>query len=85
MNHDLRMKGFLDALVRALAAEPSHAEVRLVDGRRATRFEIHLPAGERGQLIGKEGSTIRAIRTLAAISAHRHRRRFEVEVAGPGE
>ena len=24
-------------------------------------------------------------RTLAAISAHRHRRRFEVEIAGPGE
>lgn len=85
MNQDLRMKAFLEQLVKALAAHPEQGEVRLLDGRRATRFEIHLPAGERGPLIGKEGSTIKAIRTLAAISAHRHRRRFEVEIAGPGE
>jgi len=82
VNHDLRMKQFLEELVKALAARPESAEVQLVDGRRATRFEIRLPAEERGQLIGKEGMTIRAIRTLAAISAHKHRRRFEVEVPG---
>ncbi len=80
MNDDARMKAFLEQVVRALCQHPEQAEVAVVDGRRATRFEIRLPEGERGQVIGKDGMTIRAIRTLAAISAHRHRRRFEVEL-----
>ncbi|NJN63931.1 MAG: KH domain-containing protein [Acidobacteria bacterium] len=82
MNHDARMKGFLEALARALVTHPEQAQVKIVDGRRATTFEIHVASTDRGQLIGKEGMTIRAIRTLADVSAHRHRRRFEVEIPG---
>ncbi len=82
MNHDARMKAFLTDVVRALVPHPDQVEVALVDGRRATRFEIRAPEEDRGQVIGKDGMTIRSIRTLAAISAHRHRRRFEVELPG---
>lgn len=76
------MKGFLDALARGLVEHPEQVEVSVHDGRRATRFEIHVPEEDRGQLIGKEGITVRSIRTLAEISAHRNRRRFEIEIPG---
>ncbi len=82
MNQDARMQAFLDALGRSLVGHPDQVEVSVTDGRRATRFEIHVPAEDRGQLIGKEGMTVRSIRTLAAISAHRNRRRFEIEIPG---
>ncbi len=82
MNDDARMQLFLTQVVRALVARPDEASVGVMDGRRATRFEIRTVDEDRGQVIGKDGMTIRAIRTLAAISAHRRRRRFEVELPG---
>ena len=82
MNDDARMQLFLAQVVRALVARPDEASVSVMDGRRATRFEIRTVDEDRGQVIGKDGMTIRAIRTLAAISAHRRRRRFEVELPG---
>ena len=82
MSQDSRMKGFLEVLARAMVSHPDQVDVSVHDGRRATRFEIRVPAEDRGQLIGKEGMTVRSIRTLAAISAHRNRRRFEIEIPG---
>ena len=82
MNDDARMQAFLAQLVRALVEHPDQAAVSVLDGRRATRFEIQTALEDRGQVIGKDGATIRSIRTLAAISAHRRRRRFEVELPG---
>ncbi len=82
MNHDARMQAFLEALVKGLVAHPDEVRVDVVDGRRATTFELHVSAEDRGQLIGKEGLTIRALRALAQLSGHRHRRRFEVEIPG---
>ncbi len=80
MNLDARMRAFLETVISALVSNPEAAKVEMVDGRRATRFLLRVDAQDRGQVIGKEGLTIRAIRTLAEISAHRHRRRFEVEI-----
>lgn len=80
MNLDARMRAFLETVIRALVSSPDAARVEVLDGRRATRFLLHVDPKDRGQVIGKEGLTIRAIRTLAEISAHRHRRRFEVEI-----
>ncbi len=80
MSLDARMKRFLERVAAALAGADEEIEIRLEDGRRATRFELHVPKSARGQLIGREGITIRSIRTLASISAHKHRRRFEVEI-----
>lgn len=82
MSDDARMKAFLEQVVRGLVQHPEQANVAVTDGRRATRFEIRTPEEDRGQVIGKDGMTIRSIRTLVAISAHRHRRRFEVELPG---
>ncbi len=82
MSLDDRMKAFLESVARSLVSRPEQVEVSIHDGRRATRFEIHVPEEDRGQLIGKEGMTVRSLRTLAAISAHRNRRRFEVEIPG---
>lgn len=80
MNDDARMKAFLGQVVKALVAHPDLVEIALLDGRRATRFEIRTPAEDRGQVIGKDGMTIRSLRVLAEIAAHKHRRRFEIEL-----
>ncbi len=82
MNDDARMKAFLEQVVRALVQHPDEVSVAVADGRRGTRFEIRTSGEDRGQVIGKDGMTIRSIRTLAAISGQRNRRRIEVELPG---
>jgi hypothetical protein len=77
---DERLRRFLDQVSRALVRSPEDVRVEVHDGRRATRFTVHVADEDRGQLIGKEGMTVRSLRTLAAISGHRKRRRFEIEI-----
>lgn len=80
MKDDNRIRTLIEQVVAVLVSNPGEASVQLVDGRRATRFEIRTCSEDRGQVIGKDGATIRSLRTLVAISAHKHRRRFEVEL-----
>jgi len=82
MGDDARIQAFLREVARRLVESPDEVDVIVRDGRRATRFEIEVAESDRGQLIGKEGMTIRSIRTLAAISGQRNRRRFEIEIPG---
>lgn len=82
MSDDARIQAFLGEVARRLVDNPDRVEVTVRDGRRATRFEIDVAESDRGQLIGKEGMTIRSIRTLAGISGQRNRRRFEIEIPG---
>lgn len=80
MHDDERMQQFLEGVARALVKNKDDVEVEVHDGRRATRFTIRVPDEDRGQLIGKDGMTVRSLRALAAISGHRKRRRFEIEI-----
>lgn len=82
MTLDERLQKLLAEVARALVDNPDAVKVHVRDGRRATRFDIEVDAKDRGQLIGREGMTIRSLRTLASVCATRHRRRFEVEVPG---
>lgn len=80
MNDDERLRRFLEKVARALVKRPDDVQVEVHDGRRATRFTVKVADDDRGQLIGKEGMTVRSLRTLASISGHRKRRRFEIEI-----
>jgi predicted RNA-binding protein YlqC (UPF0109 family) len=70
----------LERVTTALVGHDDGVEVAVEDGRRSTRFELKVPREDRGQLIGKEGITIRSLRTLVSICARKHRRRFDVEI-----
>jgi predicted RNA-binding protein YlqC (UPF0109 family) len=80
MNQDAQLRAWVEGVSRRLISDPSSLSVSVTDGRRATRFEIHLPESERGQLIGREGVTIRSLRDAVEISARKFHRRFEVEI-----
>jgi hypothetical protein len=80
VNDDDRLQQFLEQVARVLVKQPDEVRVEVHDGRRATRFTVHVADEDRGQLIGKEGMTVRSLRTLASISGHRKRRRFEIEI-----
>jgi predicted RNA-binding protein YlqC (UPF0109 family) len=53
-------------------------EVREVDG--VTLLTIHAAADDRGRLIGREGATLEALRTLVRAAAGRRGERLRLEV-----
>jgi predicted RNA-binding protein YlqC (UPF0109 family) len=74
------MKGLVLFLIEGLIDAPDAARVREVGGERGQVVEVSVAPGDRGRLIGKEGRTIRAIRSLVSAAASRDGRRVMVEV-----
>lgn len=77
------MKAFIEYVVKALVDHPEQVEVREVDGDRVVIFEVRLHPDDVGKVIGKNGRTITAIRTLLTSAAGKHNKRAMLEIIEP--
>ena len=81
MSSDLDQLQELVAFVaRSLVDEPDAVEVNVVDGDRAVVFELTVAPDDLGKVIGKDGRTARAIRTLLAATSAKLRKRAVLEI-----
>ncbi len=67
-------------IARALVDDPDAVEVEALDGDNAIVVELTVAKGDLGKVIGREGRTARAIRTLLAAASARHQRRAVLEI-----
>ena len=67
-------------MARALVDEPDSVEVQVVEEDRAWVFELTVAPDDLGKVIGKEGRTARAMRTLLSSMATRSRKRAILEI-----
>ena len=77
------MKAFIEYVVKALVDNPDQVDVREVDGERVVVFELRLNQKDIGKVIGKNGRTITAIRTLLTSAAAKHGKRAMLEIVEP--
>ena len=76
---------FVEAVARALADEPDLVRVVERDHRGTNLVELFMAPGDLGHVIGRQGRTAAAIRTLALVAAERAGQRVQVEFRdGPG-
>ena len=75
------MKSYLLYAVRGLVEHPRAVTIGEIAGAQTSVFEVRCHADDRGRLIGRNGRTIGALRTLAHASAQRHHRRAILELA----
>ena len=59
----------VEHLVRGIVANPDDVRVELVTGRRGRFVEVHVNPEDLGKVIGRQGRTARAIRTVTAAIA----------------
>lgn len=78
------MKAFIEYVVKALVDHPDEVNVKEVDGERVVVFELRLNPADVGKVIGKNGRTITAIRTLLTSAAAKQGRRAMLEIIEPG-
>lgn len=56
--------GRLASMIVWVAPNPEEVVFHILEGMGKVLVEIFIPPGDRGRVIGKEGSTIRSIRTI---------------------
>ena len=61
-----RASAVVEVVAKALAAHPDQVVVSETDRRGQRVVELTMPPGELGRVIGRQGRTAQAVRTLAA-------------------
>jgi predicted RNA-binding protein YlqC (UPF0109 family) len=74
------MREAIEMVVKALVDDAEAVEVREVEREGATRIEIHVAQPDMGKVIGKQGRTVRALRSLVYAAGLKHHRRFMLDV-----
>ena len=74
------MKEFLEFVVGQLVDQPAECVLRLTEQGDAKQFVLTLPRSEVGKVIGKQGHTINAIRSLLASTVSRQGGRVSFEI-----
>jgi predicted RNA-binding protein YlqC (UPF0109 family) len=70
----------VEVLAKALTDRPDEVRVEVSEHRGTTLVELFLGAGDTGRVIGRQGRTIAAIRTLAASAGEKDGKKVTVEV-----
>jgi predicted RNA-binding protein YlqC (UPF0109 family) len=74
------MKELLELIAKALVDNPDRVLVSELDGQQTTILELRVAQEDLGKVIGKQGRTARAIRTILSASGMKVRKRFHLEI-----
>jgi len=74
------MKEAVEKIVNALVDDKEAVEVSEETGDRATVIKLRVAAGDMGRVIGREGRTVKAIRSLLFVAGQKHGKRFVLDI-----
>jgi hypothetical protein len=74
------MKELVETIARALVDRPDEVQVRTVGGAQVTVVELRVHEGDLGKVIGRQGRTAKAIRTVLSAAGTKIRKRFTLEI-----
>ena len=74
------MKDLLVEIAKALVDSPEDVKVTEVEGEQTTVLELRVRTEDLGKVIGRQGRTARAIRTLLAAAGMKIHKRFVLEI-----
>jgi len=77
---DFVMKEFVEFVVKYLVDNPDEIDVTEVSGSRTTVYELRVAQSDLGKVIGKQGQTAKAMRTILAAAAARQGKRAVLEI-----
>jgi len=74
------MKELIEFLAKSLVDEPDEVEIRTRNRDQATVIELMVAPNDLGKVIGRQGRTARAMRTLLATAGNKQRRRYILDI-----
>ncbi|NOZ68580.1 MAG: KH domain-containing protein [Deferribacteres bacterium] len=74
------MKQLIELMAKSLVDKPEEVVVTEVDGERTTVFELRVATSDLGKVIGKQGKTARAMRTILSAAGTKLGKRCVLEI-----
>ena len=78
--NDGSLREVIETIAKALVDSPDEVTVREIDGEATTVLELKVAPGDLGKVIGKQGRTARAMRTLLRAAGMKLKKRFVLEI-----
>ena len=74
------MRELVESIAKALVDNPDEVRVTEIEGEQTTVFELRVAKPDIGKVIGKQGRTAGAIRTILGAVGMKLRKRFVLEI-----
>ena len=74
------MRDLVEFVARSLVDDPEAVNIRMRDRDDATVLELEVAPADLGKVIGRQGRTARAIRTLLTAAGQKSRRRYILDI-----
>jgi predicted RNA-binding protein YlqC (UPF0109 family) len=74
------MWAVVDVVARALVDHPDAVKVSETERRGMTVLELSTAPGDMGKIIGRQGRTAAALRTLVALTAEKYGKRAQLDI-----
>ena len=74
------MKELIEYIARSLVDNPDEVKVYEVEGERSAVVELRVAKEDLGKVIGKQGKTARAMRTILSAASTKNRKRAILEI-----
>jgi hypothetical protein len=76
------MKALVELIAKSLEDNPGEVVVAEIGGEKTALFELRVAASDIGKVVGKQGNTARAIRTIMSAAGTKLDKRFVLEILG---
>lgn len=74
------MKEAVEKIIRALVSDKESVEVSETTNDRSSVIKVRVAADDMGKIIGREGRTVKAIRSLLFHAGQKHGKRFVLDI-----
>jgi predicted RNA-binding protein YlqC (UPF0109 family) len=74
------MKELIELIAKSLVDHPDEVQVKEVEGHQTTVLELRVADGDLGKVIGRQGRTARAMRTILSASGTKLKKRYVLEI-----
>ncbi len=74
------LRDLIEYISKSLVDMPEKVEVREIEGEQTTVIELDVDESDRGKVIGKQGKTARALRTILNAASTKLKKRSHLEI-----
>ena len=74
------MRELIEFLAKSLVDHPDEVKTRTYERAQETIVELEVNAADLGKVIGRQGRTARAMRTLLSAAGQKSRRRYSLDI-----
>ena len=74
------MKEAVERIIKSLVGEPDAVEVSESGDGKNVRVAVRVAESDMGRIIGREGRTVKAIRSILFIAGQKQNKRFQLDL-----